>query len=356
MPASNPFNRKAKYLKISIFSFFGLILLLTLAIDLSWGAISIPFTNIWYILLGGKSPEASWEPIIWKSRLPRAFTAILVGSALAVSGLQMQTLFRNPLAGPSILGITAGASLGVAVVVLASGNHLAIEALPQADYWGSWYLVLAAIVGAALVMTAVLAIALRVRDNVVLLIVGMMMGNFTLALVGLWQYVSSPEQIRDYLLWTFGSLGGVFEEQLTVLAIVVGVGILGSGLVVKQLNILLLGENYAQSMGLSIQKMRIILIFLSSMLAGSVTAFCGPIGFVGIAVPHLARIWLNTSDHRWLVPAVALLGAIMMLLCDLVTKLAGSQASLPINSVTTLLGAPVVIWVIVSSKNLRRSF
>jgi iron complex transport system permease protein len=356
MPSLNLFNLKAKYLKISVFSFFGLILLLTLAMDLSWGSISIPLSEVWHILLGGKSPQEGWENIIWKSRLPRAFTAILVGSALAVSGLQMQTLFRNPLAGPSILGITAGASLGVAVVLLASGTSIAIESMPQSGYWGSWYLVLAAILGAALVMTAVLAIALRVRDNVVLLMVGMMIGNLTLALVGLWQYVSSPEQIRDYLIWTFGSLGGVLDEQLNVLAIVVGIGIFGSLLVVKQLNILLLGENYAQSMGLSIQKMRILLIFLSSMLAGSVTAFCGPIGFVGIAVPHLARIWLNTSDHRWLVPAVALLGSIMMLCCDLVTKLAGSQASLPINSVTTLLGAPVVIWVIVSSKNLRRSF
>ncbi len=355
MNLKSPIQTSNSYQKIILLFFFALILGLALLLDLAWGAISIPLLDIGYILIGGKSPDSAWEYIIWQSRLPRAITAVLAGSALAISGLQMQTLFRNPLAGPSILGITSGASMGVAIVVLTSGASIG-GTYGDWGFWGSWYLVLAAILGAALVMSLVLLIALRVRDNVVLLIVGMMLGNLTLALVGLWQYFSSPEQIRDYLIWTFGSLGGVFGEQLGVLAIVVGLGLLGSGLVIKPLNVLLLGENYAQSLGLSVQNIRIILIILSSMLAGSVTAFCGPIGFVGIAIPHLARVWLNTTDHRWLIPAVALLGAVMLLLCDLITKVAGNQASLPINSVTTLLGAPIVIWVIIRAKNLRRGF
>lgn len=350
---------KIKYLRYTILfkwllSFITLWLFFVLNIFL--GSVQIPFLEIVSVLLEVESADPTWRNIIWEIRFPRAVTAVLAGSALALSGLQMQTLFRNPLAGPSILGITSGASLGVALVILGSGSAIGIFSLQNWGVWGTWLLVLFAVLGAVLVMTLVLIIALWVKDNVVLLIIGMMLGNLTSALVGLWQYFSSPEQVQDYLLWTFGSLGGVSLVQLQVLAISVLFGIVVSFSLVKPLNALLLGENYAQSMGLNIIYTRAVIILITSVLAGSVTAFCGLIGFVGIAVPHLCRAWFKTSNHLILIPASILLGAIMMLFCDIIAKLPGTSLTLPINSVTSLIGSPVVIWVIIRSKNLRRGF
>ena len=268
----------------------------------------------------------------------------------------MQTLFRNPLAGPSVLGITAGASLGVAIVMLASGAATNAFAIKQLGISGSWLIVLASTMGSALVLLIILGISMRIKDNIVLLIVGIMVGNVTISLISVWQYFSSPEEIQDYLIWTFGSLGGVIEDQLLLLSIVVISGLFLSMIASKSLNVMLLGENYARSMGLSTSYLRVTVILATSLLAGSVTGFCGPIGFIGIAVPHLTRSLLNTSDHRFLIPSSALMGALLMLICDIIAQLPGSQTTLPINAVTALVGSPIVIWVIMKNRNLKASF
>ena len=326
-------------------------------LDIALGPVRIPLLAVVRILLGQATDSPAWSFIVREIRLPKALTALAVGSGLAVSGLQMQTLFRNPLAGPSALGLTAGASLGVAAVMLASGSGaaggLAIRAL---GVGGSWGLVLAASLGAALVMGLVLALAARVRDNVVLLIVGLMIASITGAIVSLWQYFSAPEQLQDYLLWTFGSLGGVGGSHLAVLAAVVGVGLGLAFISAKPLNALLLGENYARSMGLAVGRSRTLLIASTSLLAGAITAFCGPIGFVGLAVPHLTRALLRTTDHRLLLPGCCLAGAALTLACDCVAQLPGSQLALPLSVVTSLLGAPVVLWIVLRGPAGRSSF
>lgn len=333
-----------------------LTLLFVFTLDLMLGSVPIPWEDVLQITLWGNHANNTWALIIHKIRIPQATTAVLAGSALAIGGLQMQTLFRNPLAGPSILGITAGASLGVALVMLTSGTSLGIFTLSQVGNWGAWLIVIAAVLGSAFVLFLVLGVAIRIQDNIVVLIVGIMIGNLTVALVSIWQYFSEPELIQDYLMWTFGSLGGTTQSHLLILSICVIVGILMAFLLTKSLNMLLLGENYARSMGLPIRFTRVFIISVTSLLAGSVTAFCGPIGFIGIAVPHLTRSLLNTSDHRLLIPASCLVGAILMLFCDMIAKVPGSQTTLPINAVTALIGAPVVIGVIMKNKNLRASF
>lgn len=321
------------------------LVVLGFLLDIALGPVRIPLPAVVRILLGQPADTAAWTFIVEKIRLPKATTAVLVGSALAVSGLQMQTLFRNPLAGPSVLGITAGAGLGVALVMLSGGSAASLYAIRQLGLSGSWLLVAAATAGSALVLLLVLALSARVRDNVVMLIVGVMIGNVTLAVVSIWQYFSAPEQIQEYLLWTFGSLGGVTQQHLWVLASVVGGGLVLAFASSKPLNALLLGENYARSMGLTVNRARFVIIASTSLLAGSITAFCGPIGFVGIAVPHITRALLRTADHRRLVPGCCLVGAGLLLLCDCLTQLPGSQTVLPINIITALLGAPLVIWI-----------
>ncbi len=268
----------------------------------------------------------------------------------------MQTLFRNPLAGPSVLGISAGASLGVAVVMLAAGSATSIFAIQQLGSLGSWLIIGAASLGSAAVLLLILLISTRIKSNVTLLIIGLMIGTMTIALVSIWQYFSNPEQIQDYLIWTFGSLGGVYGTQLLILSAVVAAGSILAFALSKSLNGLLLGERYAQSMGFSVQQIRFWVIVSASLLAGSVTAFCGPIGFVGVAVPHLARSLFNTNNHRILIPATLLTGAVLMLACDIVAQLPGSSTTLPISAVTSLVGSPVVIWVIVRQRNLQKSF
>ena len=333
----------------------GLVVLFFL-LDITLGSIRIPLKEVARIVFDGESENQAWLYIVQKIRLPKAITAILVGCGLSVSGLQMQTLFRNPLAGPAELGITAGAGLGVAVVMLGSGGSASLYAIRDLGVSGSWLLVLMASLGAALVLILVLLIAGRLRDNVVLLIVGVMVGTITVSLISIWQYFSQPEQLQEYLLWTFGSLGGVVQSHLYVLTGVVIVGLLLAFVSSKALNALLLGENYARSMGLTVGRSRLIILLSTSLLTGSITAFCGPIGFVGIAVPHITRSLLGTSDHRILIPGTCLVGTILLLVCDSIAQLPGTGAVLPINIVTSLLGAPVVIWIIVSRNNLRSSF
>lgn len=325
-------------------------------LNLALGSVDIPISDIFSIITGQGAAHSSWEKIVINIRLPRATTAILAGSALSVGGLQMQTLFRNPLAGPSVLGITAGASLGVAVVMLASGMITSIFAIQQLSAMGSWVIVIAASLGSAAVLLLILLISVKVPDNVTLLIIGLMIGNITIALVSIWQYFSDPEQIQDYLIWTFGSLGGVPLNQLWILGVVAFGGALIALLLSKSLNGFLLGENYARSMGLSVQGTRIWTIISTSLLAGGITAFCGPIGFIGIAVPHLTRSLLGTNDHRVLIPGTLIMGAILLLACDIIARVPGSATTLPISAVTSLVGSPVVIWVIIKRKNLQASF
>lgn len=342
-------------------SWTGLFLLITLVLilfvlDLVLGSVKIPFADVLSILSGGGAENLAWENIILKIRLPRSVTAVLAGGALALGGLQMQTLFRNPLAGPSVLGITAGASLGVAAVMLASGSAATAFAIRNLGIGGSWLIVLASSLGALVVLLIILAISYRITDNVVMLIVGLMVANITIAVVSIWQYFSNPDQIQEYILWTFGSLGGVTNHQLQVLAIVVMLGAVMTFLLSKTLNVLLLGEDYARSMGLNVKRARIIIILTTSILAGAITGFCGPIGFIGIAVPHLTRSLLNTSDHKLLLPGCLLFGAALLLFCDIISQVPGSSTVLPVNAITAMVGSPIVIWVIVRRRNLKSSF
>lgn len=334
----------------------GILAVSLFALDIMLGSVKIPFGEVVRIVFSGESENRAWLLIIEKIRLPKAATAILAGCGLSVSGLQMQTLFRNPLAGPSELGITAGAGLGVAAVMLAGGGSASVYAISQLGISGSWLIVAMASLGSALVLALILLIAGRIRDNVILLIVGVMIGTITLSIISIWQYFSQPEQLQEYIMWTFGSLGGVTGYHLYVLAGVVATGMLLAYVASKSLNALLLGENYARSMGLSIGRTRLVIMTSTSLLTGSITAFCGPIGFIGIAIPHITRSLLGTANHRILIPATALTGIVLMLACDIIAQMPGTQTVIPINVVTSLLGAPVVIWIIVRRNNLRSSF
>jgi iron complex transport system permease protein len=324
--------------------------------DLLLGSVNIPVTEVLSILSGHGSEHEAWIKIVQLIRLPKAITALLAGSGLATGGLLMQTLFKNPLAGPSVLGISSGATLGVASVILAGGGVTSVYTIQELDIGSSWMIIFAAILGAAMVMALIMGLSFKVKDNISLLIIGIMIGNLTVSLVSIWQYFSHPEQIQDYLMWTFGNLGGVTRSQLPVLFIAVVSGLVLSAFMIKSLNSLLLGENYARSMGMNITLVRLMIILVTSILAGSITGFCGPIAFVGIAVPHLVRAIANSSDHRLILPGTIICGALLMIVCDILSHLPGIQFSLPVNAITALLGSPIVIWIIIKQKNLRRAF
>ncbi len=332
----------------------GLLFLLLLAflLDLSVGPVKIPLSDVFHILFSSSSADKTWAFIIDKIRLPKACTAVLAGCALSVGGLQMQTLFRNPLADPAVLGITAGASLGVAAVMLAGGGMATLFAIKELGLAGSWLITVGSCVGAFGVMFFVLLLSGRLQDNVLMLIIGLMLSSITIAITSIWQYFSNPEEVKEYLLWTFGSLQGVTGLQLLILSIVVVIGLTMAFFSSKMLDALLLGENYARSMGLTIARARVLIVVSTSLLAGAITAFCGPIGFVGIAVPHMTRILFNTASHRILIPACCLMGALLLLFCDIVSQLPGSQTGLPINVITSLIGAPMVIGLLLRKKTL----
>jgi len=327
-------------------------------LSLTLGSVDIPLGDVLKILVGEEPARKTWTTIVLKFRLPKAITATLAGSALAVAGLQMQTLFRNPLADPFVLGINSGASLGVALVVLSVGvaGVSATSMLAGLGLLGNFGLVVAASTGAGLVLGLMLLVAQRVRSTATLLILGLMVGYATAALVSLMLYFSITERIQSYINWTFGSFGGVTWNQLHVLAPVILVA-LGLGLALaKPLNALLLGETYAQTMGVNVRRTRLVILLSAAVLAGAVTAFCGPIGFLGVAVPHLARNLFRSSDHRLLLPACALMGALLALVADLIAQMPGTQTVLPLNAVTALLGAPVVAWVILRRSSVRPSY
>ncbi len=324
-------------------------------LSLALGSVSIPFDQVLLILRGGTPEKASWLNIVLKFRLPKAITASLAGAALGVSGLMMQTFFKNPLADPFVLGISSGASLGVALVVLTAGTAGGML-LAGFGLAGDLLLVSAAALGAAVSMLLVLVVASRIHNNMTLLILGLMMGYFVSAIVSLLLYFAIPERIQAYLNWTFGSFSSVTWDQLPLLAGGVGVGLSLALVLTKPLNALLLGERYARSLGMNIPLMRLWIVGATALLAGTVTAFCGPIGFIGIAVPHLCRNLLRTSDHRMLVPASILMGAMLALLVALIAELPGSELVLPLNAVTVFIGAPIVIFVIVRQHHAHETF
>ncbi|RMA64630.1 FecCD family ABC transporter permease [Ulvibacter antarcticus] len=326
-----------------------LLLFLTFLLNLSLGSVSIPVNEVFSALFGGETAKSSWQYIIIDYRLPKAITALLAGSGLAVSGLLMQTLFRNPLAGPFVLGLSSGASLGVAFLILgasAFGGFFGSLLLSQ------WSLVIASALGSFLVLLAVLAVTFRIKDTMAILIIGLMFGSVTAAVVGVLSYFSNAEQLQQFIFWSFGSLGNQSWQGVLIMAICCFIGLAVSFFSSKSLNALLLGENYARSMGLHIKKTTFVIILATSILAGSVTAFAGPIAFVGLAVPHITRQYFKTSNHFTLIPAVLLSGGILMLFCDTVAQLPMSEFTLPINAITSLIGAPVVIWLLVRKRKL----
>jgi iron complex transport system permease protein len=317
--------------------------------DLITGPVKIPANHIFRILFLSDIDKTVWNAILFDFRIPKAITAMMAGTALAVSGLQMQTVFRNPLAGPDVLGVSSGASLGVALTVMGFRNLFTIHGL---SYLSSWLQIIAASIGAAAILFLVLFVSLRVRDIMTILILGILFGSAASALVSVLQYFSHQSELKAFVIWSMGSLGSLSRSQLNVLMISLLAGLLMTLLTVKKLNALLLGETYARSMGVNIKITRILIFVSTSILSGSITAFCGPLAFVGIAVPHLARMLFKTADHRILLSGCLLLGSLLMLLADLISQIPGSDSVLPINSVTALLGIPVVIWVIISNRKL----
>lgn len=333
--------------------FIGLVLLvLSFLLNISLGSVSISSSDIVQGIFMGDWVKASWQQIILNYRIPKALVAVLAGVGLSISGLQMQTFFRNPLAGPFVLGISSGAGLGVAVLMLA-GSAVGIVAFGNTI--NPWAIALAGSIGSGIVLVTVSLVAWKVKDSMTLLIVGLMFGSAVSAIVSVLSYFSGAEELKLFAIWSMGSLGGLVWNQVWVLLIVCLIGILPVIASVKSYNGMLLGESYAKSMGINPDRLRWLMIISTGLLAGCVTAFCGPIAFIGIAVPHLARMVWRTSDHRILFPATALIGAILLLLCDAVAQLPGSSQTLPINAVTSLVGAPIVISLVLR-KNFSKEF
>lgn len=321
----------------SIFIFFFLNLVL--------GSVSIPFRSVWNILWGTGNESIIWQNIIWKSRVPQALTALVAGAGLAISGLQMQTVFRNPLAGPSVLGISSGASMGVAFVILLSGSFGGV-ALSKLGYVGEIALSIAAIGGSLSIMALIVYVSQKVKGNVTLLIIGVMIGYVANAVIGVLKYFSVEEDIRAYVIWGLGSFSRVSGDQMMLFVCLMAVLIPLSFLLIKTLNLMLLGDGYARNLGLNIKRSRLLVITSAGVLVAIVTAYCGPIVFLGLAVPHLCRAIFRTSDHRILMPAVLFVGASLALICNLIARMPGFEGALPVNSVTALVGAPVVASVL----------
>ena len=313
-------------------------ILVLLIVNLLIGSVRIPMTEVCRILLGAESNEI-WTNIVYNSRLPQALTAIMAGAGLAVSGLQMQTVFRNPLAGPSVLG------LGVAFVVLLSGRIGGV-ALSRLGYLGDAAMSVAAIVGALAVMSLILWVSQKVRDNVTLLIIGVMIGYLATAIIGVLKFLSPEEDVKAFVVWGLGSFSRVSGDEMVLFVVLMCVLLPLACLLVKTMNLLLLGERYAANLGLNIRRSRMLVIISSGVLVAIVTAYCGPIMFIGLAVPHLARAIFRTSDHRVLMPATALCGAVLALFCNLIARMPGFEGALPVNSVTALVGAPVIVSVL----------
>lgn len=332
-----------------LFSILSLTLLLTFILNISLGQVAIPIKDVFKSLLGSSASKDTWEYIIINFRLPKAITAILVGFGLSISGLLMQTLFRNPLAGPYVLGLSSGSSLGVAVVIL--GATL-LPNLVSEILLSSYGIIVASCLGSFLVMLLIMIVSQRLRNTASILIVGLMFSSFTGAIVSVLTYFSSAEQLQKFTFWSMGNLGNLSWLNIVILSTTILIGLVLSILSIKALDALLLGENYAKSLGINIKKSRFIVIVATCILAGSITAFAGPIAFVGLAVPHLAKLLFQTSNHKTLFWSTLFMGGILMLLCDMISQLPGLDFTLPVNAITSIIGAPIVIWLLIQKKNL----
>lgn len=326
-----------------------ILLLIALLLNLSFGAVAIPFKNVIGSLLGNDSGKESWNYIILEYRLPKAITAIVTGMGLAISGLLMQTMFRNPLAGPFVLGLSSGSSLGVALLIMGSGL---LPSLVSGLLLSQYGIILASSIGSFSVLLLVLAVSQKLRDTSSILIVGLMFGSFTSAFVSVLTYFSTAEQLQKFSFWSMGNLGNLTWESITILTIFTVIGLILSVISLKSLDAMLLGENYAQSLGLNYRKSRLIIILGTSILTGCITAFVGPIAFIGLAVPHIAKLIFNTSNHKILFLSTLLIGAIALLICDLLTHIPNSDVILPINAVTSVFGAPIVIYLLLNKNKL----
>lgn len=330
------------------FILLALLLVLLFVASLLLGSVSLQVKEVLGVLFGQEA-DPQTRILVTHFRLPKAITALIVGAALSASGLQMQTLFRNPLAGPYVLGISSGASLGVSLFLLGApllGVSVASETLRNIGVVGSAW------VGAALILAVIMAVSVRLKDIMAILILGMMFGSAASAIVQILQYLSPDSALKSFVVWTMGSLSGVSLQQLGLMSGIVVAGLALSIYLIKPLNLLLLGENYARTMGLNIRWIRFLLFASTTLLAGTVTAFCGPIGFIGIAVPHVARMLTGNADHRILMPASMLIGSVTMLLCDIIAQLPGHEMVLPVNTITALLGIPIIVLVIVRNRKI----
>ena len=328
----------------------GAIILLLFTGNLLMGSVSIPPAEVFRILLGGEGEKASWNFILWESRLPQALTALLCGGALAVCGLMLQTAFKNPLAGPDILGINSGASLGVALVMLLFGGSITAGAFSLSGFVS---VLTGAFVGAMLVMALILFFSTLIKSNVMLLITGIMIGYIASSVIALLNFFATAEGVQSYMIWGLGNFGGVSLQQMPAFAAVTLLGLFGSLLLIKPLNALLLGERYAENLGVNVRRVRNGLLVVTGLLTAVTTAFCGPVSFIGLAVPHVARMVLGTANHRSLLPVTILCGGVVALLCNLLCTLPGEAGIIPLNAVTPFIGAPVIIYVILKQKSMR---
>lgn len=324
------------------------LLILLFVMNIMFGAIDIPFGEIISILLTGESQKASWHFIIMQSRLPQALTATLSGASLAISGLMLQTAFRNPLADPSIFGISSGAGLGVALVVLLFGGSVAAGTY---SFTGFTAVFLAAFIGAMAVMAIIFLFSTFVRNHVMLLIIGIMIGYLSSSAISLLNFFATEEGVKSYLVWGLGNFGGVSLQQMPLFLSVCLIGIIGAIMLIKPLNLLLLGDRYAENLGVNITSVRNALLFITGLLTAIITAFCGPISFIGLAVPHITRLIFKTDDHRILIPSTLLIGSITALLCNLISILPGDHGILPLNAITPIIGAPVIIYIILKGSH-----
>jgi len=328
-----------------------LLMLILFMADMLTGSTQMAAPDVLKALFG--SGPAGDEIIVMQFRLPKALTAILAGAAMSVSGLLMQTLFRNPLAGPDVMGVSSGAGLGVALTLL---TLTPLFTLAEGSILSGWGVILAAWAGAGAVMIIIMAVSVRMRDIMTVLIVGMLLASAISAVVSLMQYFSNEVMLRTYIIWTMGNLGNISYPQIRALALATAAGLAIAFTMVKPLNAILMGETFSRTVGVRMQRTRIVLLASASILAGSVTAFCGPLAFIGVAVPHIARLLFGTSDHRILMPATALAGAVILLLSDIISALPGGGHIIPVNTVTSLIGIPVVLWIILGKTGLGRRF
>ncbi len=339
--------------KFPIYRYHFILLIIALiffsSLNVSLGSVEIPFHEIFNSLSGGRVSKESWYIIVINYRLPKTITAILVGSGLSVSGLLMQTLFRNPLAGPFVLGISSGASLGVALFLLGSGFFGGFAFASNLLNWG---LSMASSLGAFLVLLVVIGTANKVQNTMSILIIGLMFGSFASAIISVLSYFSDAEQIQQYMFWGFGSLGNLSWNEILVFASIYLIAIIGVFFSVKPLNSFLLGENCAKSLGINTKRSRNLILLITSLLTGVITSFSGPIAFIGLAAPHITKLIFKTSNHKILIPAAGILGGIILLICDSIAQLPKSEFTLPVNAITSLLGAPVVIWLLIRKRKI----